>query len=99
MSRPKKTLEKVLRATSDANIAFEDLCGLLDYLDFEVRIKGSHHLFTKDGVEEILNLQPRRGGEAKPYQVKQVREVIQRYGLALRLIEDEEPPDAEDSDE
>jgi hypothetical protein len=44
------------------------------------RIRGSHHVFTKDGVEEILNLQA-KGGKAKPYQVKQVRGVIVRYKL------------------
>jgi hypothetical protein len=45
------------------------------------RIKGSHHIFTKDGVEEILNLQP-KGAKCKPYQVKRVRSVILRYKLA-----------------
>jgi hypothetical protein len=48
---------------------------------FEERIRGSHHIFTRDGIEEILNLQPRRS-RAKPYQVKQVRNVIVRYRLA-----------------
>jgi hypothetical protein len=41
---------------------------------------GSHHIFTKEGVEEILNLQP-KGRQAKPYQVKQVRRVILKYRL------------------
>jgi len=44
-------------------------------------VKGSHHIFAKPGVVEILNLQP-RGSLAKPYQVKQVRAVIVRYKLA-----------------
>ena len=44
-------------------------------------MRGSHHIFTKEGVEEILNLRP-RGRDAKPYQVKQVRGVIVRHGLA-----------------
>ena len=52
-------------------------------LGFDERIKGDHHFFTKVGVTEILNLQP-RNMKAKPYQVKQVRNVILRYGLALR---------------
>ena len=46
-----------------------------------VRIKGSHHIFTRDDIEEILNLQP-LGSLAKPYQVKQVRKVLVRYKLA-----------------
>ena len=50
-------------------------------LGFEERIRGSHHIFTRDGVEEILNLQP-KGAKAKSYQVKQVRNVILDYRLA-----------------
>ena len=50
-------------------------------LGFDERIRGDHHIFTKDGVVEILNLQP-RGSQAKPYQVKQVRTVIVKYRLA-----------------
>jgi len=46
-------------------------------------VKGSHHIFTHEDVVEILNLQPRAGGSAKPYQVKQVRTVITAYGLGL----------------
>jgi hypothetical protein len=45
------------------------------------RAARSHHIFTKPGVEEILNLQP-KSGKAKTYQVKQVRNVILRYRLA-----------------
>lgn len=87
MSRPAKTLEKVLRGTSDANIAFDDLCGLLRHLGFTERVKGSHHIYTRDGIAEILNLQP-KGGKAKAYQVAQVRNVLVENGLA------EEPDDA-----
>jgi hypothetical protein len=42
---------------------------------------GDHHIFTRDSIEEIFNLQP-KGGKAKPYQVKQVRNLIIKYGLA-----------------
>lgn len=81
MSKHEKTLLTVLRGTSDANIRFEDLCGLLVRLGFNQRIKGSHHIFVKAGVAEILNLQP-SGSLAKVYQVKQVRAVILKYKLA-----------------
>jgi hypothetical protein len=97
MSRPAKTLEKVLRGTSDANIGFDDLCGLLRHLGFDERIKGSHHVFTREGVLEIINLQP-RGSKAKPYQVRQVREMIVRNGEALRIV-DAERPNADANDE
>jgi len=75
------TLDRVLRGTSDANIRFEDLCRILKRLGFQERIRGDHHILTRDGVEEILNLQP-RGSRAKAYQVKQVRNVIVQYKLA-----------------
>lgn len=80
MSQLEKLLAKILSGTSDANIAFTEICTLLLNLGFEERIRGSHHIFAKEGVEEILNLQP-LGAKAKVYQVKQVREVILKYQL------------------
>ena len=80
MGFEKKTMFKVLGGRSDANLAFTEVVGLLKSLGFDLRIKGSHHILTKDGIEEILNLQP-KNGKAKPYQVKQVRQVIVRYKL------------------
>ena len=79
MSRD-KVLERVLSRTSDANIRFDDLCHLLSSLGFEMRVRGSHHIFRRAGVEEKINLQ-REGSEAKPYQVRQVRAVILKYRL------------------
>ncbi len=76
-----KLLERILAGTSDQGIAFDGLVNLLEYLGFRVRVAGSHHIFSRDGIVEILNLQPRRDGTAKPYQVKQVRLVITRYKL------------------
>ena len=76
-----KVLEKILRGTSDANIPFADLCQLLIALGFDQRIRGGHHIFTKEDVAEIMNLQP-KGSQAKPYQVKQVRNIIIKYRLA-----------------
>ncbi|MGH7135910.1 MAG: type II toxin-antitoxin system HicA family toxin [Pirellulales bacterium] len=84
MAKAAKTLEKVLRGTADASVRFGDLRQLLASLGFEERIRGDHHIFSKDGVEEILNLQP-RGAFAKAYQVKQVRTIILRYGLGEEL--------------
>ncbi|HSW30646.1 MAG TPA: type II toxin-antitoxin system HicA family toxin [Longimicrobiales bacterium] len=72
---------RVLRGTSDASIQFTDLRALLHGLGFQERIRGSHHIYSRTGVDEILNLQP-RGGKAKPYQVKQVRSVILEHRLA-----------------
>ena len=81
MAKRDKILDTLLRGTSDANIGFSDLCGLLKRLGFSEHVRGDHHIFTRDGVEEILNLRPKQA-KAKPYQVKQVRTVIHRYRLA-----------------
>jgi hypothetical protein len=89
LSKVTKTLDRVLRGNAEANIRFDDLRTLLAHLGFVERIRGGHHIFHRDGVVEILNLQP-RGGKAKPYQVKQVRAVLTAYGLAGQ-------PEAEDA--
>lgn len=80
MAQHEKLLTRILRGSSDANVPFDGLCHLLARLGFAERIRGDHHIFTKDNVIEILNLQPKRG-KAKPYQVKQVRQVIVKYNL------------------
>lgn len=80
MGKHDRLLEQILRGTSDTNIGFDELRGLLLWLGFEQRIRGSHHLFTKPGVAEKINLQ-RDDGKAKPYQVRQVRNVIIQYQL------------------
>ena len=82
MSKYEKILFKILRGAADTNIPFNDLCYLLNHLGFQVRIRGSHHIFSKDGVEEILNLQPKKS-KAKAYQVKQVREILIKYKLGV----------------
>ncbi len=82
----KKTLRQILSGKSDASIRFDDLCSVLDTLGFEMRVKGSHHLFRKAGIDERINLQ-QDGGHAKPYQVKQVRAMILRNRLGDRFDE------------
>jgi predicted RNA binding protein YcfA (HicA-like mRNA interferase family) len=78
-----KTLERLLSGAADAAIRFDDLCQLLESLSFEKRVRGSHHLFRKSGVEERINLQ-RAGGNAKPYQVKQVRAALLKAKLGSK---------------
>lgn len=80
MARHQKVLEKILDGSADHNIPFRDLCSLLEQLGFSKRIKGDHHIFSREGVAEILNLQP-KGSKAKAYQVKQLRELIHEYRL------------------
>lgn len=80
MSRHEKLLLRILLGRADANIPFSGLRGLLAHLGFEEPVRGDHHIFTRDGLEEIINLQP-KGAKAKPYQVKQVRNIILKYKL------------------
>ena len=80
MSRHSQLQQKILGGRSDANIRFDDLLSLLRNLGFAEPTRGSHHVCRKEGVEERINLQ-RDGNDAKRYQVRQVRQVILRYGL------------------
>ena len=80
MSQHEKILLRIMSGTNDSNILFSDLHGVLERLGFDSRVKGDHFIFTKDGIEEIINLQP-KGDKAKPYQVKQVRNIILKYHL------------------
>lgn len=85
MGKYDKLIQRILLGRSDADIPFDELCQLLRRLGFEERIRGSHHMFRREGVEEKINLQ-RDDNKAKPYQVRQVRSVLLRY----RLIDLEE---------
>jgi predicted RNA binding protein YcfA (HicA-like mRNA interferase family) len=81
MPKYNKTLEQVRSGRADANVRFEDLRALLLTLGFVERSRGSHHVFSRTGIEEQINLQ-RDGAKAKPYQVKQVRTILLRYDLS-----------------
>ena len=82
MSKADKTLEKILSATADANIRFDDVLSLMPRLGFRLRIRGSHHIFTRPGVEVLIDLQPVHG-KCKPYQVRQIRDVLIKFNIAL----------------
>lgn len=75
MSKFDKILQKILNGLSYQNIDFPEFLNLIIYFGFRLRQKGSHHILTKDGIEEIINIQP-KNGKVKSYQVKQVREII-----------------------
>ena len=77
----KDTLEKILSGLSDKNIRFEEMKKLITNFGFSCRIKGDHHIFSKEDITEIINLQPLKDGKAKPYQVRQVRNLILKYKL------------------
>ena len=69
-----------------SNLDFDALVNLLLFLGFDQRVRGSHHIFTKSGLEEIINLQPAAGNTVKPYQAKQVRELIVRHELTSNIL-------------
>jgi predicted RNA binding protein YcfA (HicA-like mRNA interferase family) len=65
------------------NVAFGDLCSLAEGLGFELsRVRGSHHVFTHPGIPQLINLQSVQG-QAKPYQVRQLMRLVERYDLRL----------------
>jgi hypothetical protein len=65
----KGILEKVLSGLSDRSIRFSELRNLVLSLGFDERIKGSHHIFTRTNVAEIINLQRLKNGRAKAYKL------------------------------
>lgn len=81
MSQRDKFRSKLMSGRSDSNIEFEELVNFLIYIGFTERTAGSHHVMSREGVAEILSLQPKSDSKAKPYQVKQVRAIIEQYGL------------------
>ncbi len=82
MGKYEKLLLKILEGKSDRNIAFNDLCQLLEKLGFDKRIRGSHHTFRKAGIIEKPNLQ-KDSNKAKDYQVRQIRTIILKYNLNI----------------
>jgi predicted RNA binding protein YcfA (HicA-like mRNA interferase family) len=78
----RKLLRRLARGEV-ANVAFGDLCGLAEKLGFELRrVSGSHHVFVHPAISELVNLQSIRG-QAKPYQVRQLMRLIERYDLRI----------------
>ena len=97
MTRYDKLLTRLLSGTADQAFRFDDLCALARRLGFTERHRAtSHHIFSRDGVAEILNLQPRGAGMAKAYQVRQVRDVVLKYGLADVVARDPESSETDD---
>lgn len=86
MGKLEKVRDSILAGASDSNIDFSSLCQLLINLGFEERQRGSHHIFTRHGVDEIINIQP-KGKNAKAYQVRQVRNLIIKYQLGVSNVD------------
>ncbi len=79
--KQQKLLNKLL--TGSKNIRFTELMGLAQSFGFTLdRVNGSHHIMVHPDVPSILNLQ-NVNGKAKPYQVKQFLQIIERYNLTM----------------
>ncbi|MFZ3059489.1 MAG: type II toxin-antitoxin system HicA family toxin [Candidatus Methanoperedens sp.] len=63
------------------NVRFNRLCGAAELFGFRFRGgKGSHVIYRRDGINEMLNFQ-NVDGWAKPYQVRQLLKIIDKYNL------------------
>ncbi len=81
MSRKDKRFRRLMGGDAISGIRFDDLRAMLRSCGFEERVRGSHHIFTRGDIADILNLQARPDGYAKRYQVVQVRELLNRCGI------------------
>ena len=70
MTKKQKIIEKLLSGESDNNFDFLDLVNLLKKLGFQQSVKGSHNIFYRDSIPEIINIQPLNDNKANPYLVK-----------------------------
>lgn len=82
----RKLLAKALR--SSKNLRFGEALALAKAFGFRLsRTKGSHHIFVHPRIRELVNLQE-VNGKAKPYQVRQLLEIVERYDLELEAGEE-----------
>lgn len=80
MAKWRKLLEKLLSGSRD--IRFEEFVLLLEHFGFVLdRTRGSHHVFIHPNLVELLSIQPRKDGKAKPYQLHQFLKLVEEYDL------------------
>jgi predicted RNA binding protein YcfA (HicA-like mRNA interferase family) len=79
---PRDLLQRLARGEL-RNVRFADAQRLVEALGFELdRVRGSHHIYRHPALQQRINLQPLRG-QAKPYQMRQLLELVERYDLKL----------------
>jgi predicted RNA binding protein YcfA (HicA-like mRNA interferase family) len=65
------------------NVTFGDFIGLVRAFGFVLaRQSGSHHVFARPDVPQLVNLQE-VNGEAKPYQIRQFLRLVEKYNLTM----------------
>lgn len=63
------------------NIRFEKICRIAEAFGFQFKGgKGSHRIYLRKYINEMLNFQ-NVSGKAKPYQVRQLIKIIDKYNL------------------
>ena len=86
MTRYEKLYRKII-IEGDTAVSFSDVRFFVEKLGFSGRCKGDHFIYTLDGVEEIINIQA-DGKDAKKYQVKQIKQIVEKYKLGGDLGEE-----------
>lgn len=82
MVKPSKLYALLLQSTG-RSIAFRDFIALIEAFGFvHDRTKGSHQSYTHPQCRRPLVVQP-MGKDAKRYQVRELLDMIEEYGLTL----------------
>lgn len=82
LMKNRERLLLILRSPN--NVRFAEAVKLVEAFGFrKLRASGSHHIFGRTGVIEQINLQ-NVDGKAKPYQIRQVLKLVERYNLQIK---------------
>lgn len=81
---PKRLWQRIQQGNVH-NIDFADFCRMIEAFGFAFdRQEGSHQIYAHDAVAERVNVQTRRDGSAKHYQVRQFRDLVKEYDLKVK---------------
>ena len=86
MTRYEKLYRKII-IEGNTSVSFSDIRYFIEKLGFSGRCKGDHFIYTLDGVSDIINIQP-DGKNAKKYQVKQIKQIVEKYKLGGDSVEE-----------
>ena len=79
--KKQKLIRKLLSGSK--NIRFSEAVECAEIFGFRLeRVNGSHHIYIHPDIPKLVNLQNVKG-KAKPYQVKQLLQLIEQYNLQM----------------
>ncbi len=79
--KKRKLLEKIIAGSK--NVQFNEMETLIKAFGFTLaRVSGSHHIYNRADIPEIINIQNRKG-QVPTYQVRQFLSLIEQYNLSL----------------